>query len=159
MERNSRSFVKRVHIINHNAEAVCDFLHAQMASPGSIIKELFYPKWQTRETYDTYKFPVPEGHGCGNFGGLVSVKFTSEEAAHAFYDALPCAKGPTFGTNFTVMCPYVLLSHYWELEWAAQYGVDKDLVRISVGMEDKETLFAWCRIALSAAEKAVDSRF
>lgn len=25
MERNSPNFIKRVHIINHNAEAVCDF--------------------------------------------------------------------------------------------------------------------------------------
>ncbi len=29
------------------------------------------------------------------------------------------AKGPGFGTNFTLACPYTLLAHYTELEWAA----------------------------------------
>lgn len=88
----------------------------------------------------------------------MSLKFRTREAAYAFYDALPCAKGPSLGTNFTLTCPYTVLAHYWELDWTAQYGVDEDLVRISVGMEDKDTLFEWCRSALNAAEAAVDKR-
>ena len=71
----------------------------------------------------------------------------------AFYDALDTAKGPSLGTNFTLTSPYVLLAHYQELEWASSFGVDPDLLRISVGLEDglEETFSN----ALKAAEAAV----
>jgi cystathionine gamma-synthase len=46
------------------------------------------------------------------------------------------------------------LAHYTELEWAAQYGVEAGLVRISVGMEDTKVLLEWFETALSAAESA-----
>lgn len=39
-------------------------------------------------------------------------------ATYVSYD-LQVAKGPGFGTNFTLACPYTLLAHYTELEWAA----------------------------------------
>jgi cystathionine gamma-synthase len=32
--------------------------------------------------------------------------------------------------------PYTILAHFTELEWAAEFGVEEGLVRISVGMED-----------------------
>lgn len=56
------------------------------------------------------------------------------------FDALETAKGPSLGTNFTLCCPYTLLAHYGELEWAAQFGVDSHLIRISVGLEETEEL-------------------
>ena len=34
------------------------------------------------------------------------------------------AQGPGFGTNFTLACPYTLLAHYHELDWAASCGVE-----------------------------------
>ncbi len=39
-----------------------------------------------------------------------------------------------------------------ELEWAAQFGVPSDLIRISVGLEDEEDLKSRFAIALKAAE-------
>ena len=77
----------------------------------------------------------------------------SPEVAHAFYDNLPCAKGPSLGTNFTLSCCYTVLAHFHELDWAASQGIDADLVRISVGMEDKETLLQALRVAIKAAEE------
>lgn len=56
------------------------------------------------------------------------------------FDALETAKGPSLGTNFTLCCPYTLLAHYGELEWAGQFGVDSHLIRISVGLEETEEL-------------------
>ena len=53
-----------------------------------------------------------------------------------FYDALSLPKGPSLGTNFTLVCPYALLAHYNELSWAESYGVPRNLIRISVGLED-----------------------
>lgn len=64
------------------------------------------------------------------------------------------AKGPSLGTNFTLACPYTILAHYAELDWAAQYGVPKSLVRISIGLEDVSWLHKVFADALKAAEDA-----
>ena len=32
---------------------------------------------------------------------------------------MPFFKGPSLGTNFTLACPYTILGHYLELDWAA----------------------------------------
>lgn len=53
-------------------------------------------------------------------------------------------------------CPFVLLAHYTELEWARSYGVDPDLVRVSVGLEDASVLRRWFDKALEVARKAVE---
>jgi cystathionine gamma-synthase len=63
------------------------------------------------------------GEGGSGFGGLFSLTFAGQRTAEAFYDALACATGPSLGTNFTLACPYTILAHYAELDWAAQYGV------------------------------------
>jgi cystathionine gamma-synthase len=147
MERNSRNFSQRAAKIDANAEHVCDFLHA-VASPSSPITEVFYPKWQTADNYAAHRLPG------GGFGGLFSLAFASQAAAEAFYDALACAKGPSLGTNFTLACPYTILAHYTELDWAAQYGVHKSLVRITIGLEDVNWLHKVFADALKAAEDA-----
>jgi len=54
-------------------------------------------------------------------------------------------KGPSLGTNFTLVCPYTLLAHYCELDWAASFGVPGHLIRVSVGLEAPEVcvLYYW----------------
>ncbi|KAI0298651.1 pyridoxal phosphate-dependent transferase [Multifurca ochricompacta] len=148
MERNSRNFSRRAAQIDVNAERVCDFLHAASQKPSSSITDVFYPKWQTAEHYAARRLPG------GGFGGLFSLSFVSQGAAEAFYDALACDKGPSLGTNFTLACPYTILAHYGELDWAAQYGVPRSLVRVSVGMEDVSWLDTVFANALRAAEEA-----
>jgi cystathionine gamma-synthase len=56
------------------------------------------------------------------------------------YDALRLNKGPSFGTPFTLVCPYTLLAHYHELEWAEGCGVPANLLRVSCGLEPVETI-------------------
>lgn len=58
------------------------------------------------------------------------------------------------GTNFTIACPYTLLTHYSELDWAAGWDVSMNIVRLSIGMEDEDTILGWVKHALEAAEKA-----
>ncbi|KAK4694899.1 hypothetical protein P7C71_g2754, partial [Lecanoromycetidae sp. Uapishka_2] len=144
MERNSRDFVSRIARMNQNAEAVCDTLQT---SP--IVKEVYYPKYSpTRANYDYCRNPN------GGYGGLLSVTFKTTAQAVTFFDKLETAKGPSLGTNFTLSSPYVILAHYGELEWAAQYGIEADLVRISVGLEDAADLRAKVERALAVAANA-----
>ncbi|KAF9482287.1 PLP-dependent transferase [Pholiota conissans] len=160
MERNSRDFKRRIRVIDTNAEAVCDFLRAHSLAGGAsspAIKEVFYPKYTTRQNYDICRIKSADGGEAGGFGGLFSLTFTSLAASHAFFDALPCYKGPSLGTNFTLACPFTILAHFGELDWAAKYGVEEGLVRISVGMEDSRILLRSFEIALKAAEAALIS--
>jgi cystathionine gamma-synthase len=148
MERNSRDFIGRVDRINTNAEAICDILRDH-----PVVKAIYYPKEPpARPFYDACRLPQ------GGYGGLLSVVFNTKEQSQAFYDAIEIAKGPSLGTNFTLCSPYVLLAHYQELPWAAECGVDPDLVRVSVGLEETEELRETFRKALRAAEAVTDSR-
>ncbi len=85
------------------------------------------------------------------FGCLLSLKLNGgQEKAKTFYDALKVCKGPSLGTNFTLVCPYVLLAHYNELNWAGSCGVPSDLIRVSVGLEDPDDLWERFENALNA---------
>jgi cystathionine gamma-synthase len=110
----------------------------------NTVDKIYYPKYVTKDVYDAYKRPN------GGYGGVFSILLRNVDAARMFFDALPCAKGPSLGTNFTLACPYTLLAHYNELEWAAEYGVSAHLIRVSVGLEDVAQLRKWFDIALSA---------
>lgn len=167
LERNSRDFRPRVYKINENAEAICELLysrsvqayesrqrnHSSAAPPAPkkdlVVKQVYYPKWVDTDIYNGLKTPE------GGYGGLFSVTFTSQIAAKAFFDGLACEKGPSLGTNFTLACPFVILAHYTELDWVKQFGVDPYLVRVSVGLENREVLISWIEAALKNAEDAV----
>ncbi|KAI6356660.1 Cystathionine gamma-synthase [Pyricularia oryzae] len=145
MERNSRDFASRVVRINVNAEAVCDLLHSH-----PLVRRVHYPRVNAdRANYEQCRLP------SGGYGGLLSVVFRDKEAAVAFYDAIKTAKGPSLGTNFTLVSPYVLLAHYNELDWAASLGVDPNLLRISIGLGETEELVDTFKKALEVAEVAV----
>ena len=66
----------------------------------------------------------------------------------AFYDRLRCAKGPSFGTTFTIVCPFAYLADYDLVTNAAgraellARGLDPELMRIAVGAEPFEEIRA-----------------
>ncbi|KAJ2161359.1 Cystathionine gamma-synthase [Coemansia sp. RSA 552] len=142
LERNSRNFMGRVMEINGNALAVAELLRA-----STKVADVRYPKFVTPENYARIMRPTRDA----GYGGLLSVIFVGgEPAARAFYDSLGCWKGPSLGTNFTLASPYTILAHYGELDWAAGYGVQADLVRVSVGLEPRSELLAMFQAALDA---------
>lgn len=144
LERNSRDFMTRIDRINANAEAICEVL-----ANNPLVKTVHYPKHNESKTnYDAVKLP------SGGYGGLLSVVFHRKADAMVFYDSIETAKGPSLGTNFTLTSPYVVLAHYAELDWAASLGVDPDLIRISVGLEDTDQLVDVFQSALRAAAEA-----
>ena len=155
MERNSRDFQRRIAEIDENTEAVCDMLYAASRAGGdsnSPLDRVYYPKWETSANYDACRVKGPGR--AGGYGGLFSVDFTSRATSAAFFDALPCFKGPSLGTNFTLACPYTILAHYAEISWAASFSVSDTLVRVSIGMQDRESLLAAFTVALDAARAA-----
>lgn len=144
MERNSRDYQTRIERTNRNSEMLCGVL-----SEHPLVKRVYYPLVNpSRPNYEACRLPE------GGYGGLLSVTFHRRECAMAFYDAVETAKGPSLGTNFTLTSPYVLLAHYSELDWAAQFGVEPDLIRVSVGLEETEELK---RIFVNALEVAKQS--
>ena len=154
MERNSRDFMRRIKRIDENTEAVCDLLLSHSQTSGAI-KHVFYPKWTFRDNYERCRRRGPDGVPTGGFGGLLSLTFHSDAASRAFFDSLPINKGPSLGTNFSLACPYTVIAHYTELQWAAEYGVEEGLVRVSVGMEGREDLLERFKIAIEAAGAAI----
>ncbi|BGP39927.1 Cystathionine gamma-synthase [Rhodotorula kratochvilovae] len=168
MERNSRDFQARIVQENSNTEMLCEFLRSRRipdppaegvtAAPALaagvdaeqlVVREVYYPKYMTPEHY------LASQRAGGGFGALFSLTFSSILASRTFFDALPCYKGPSLGTNFTLACPYTILAHYTELEWAKEWGVEKGLIRVSTGLEEPEMLREWFETALDKAEAAV----
>ena len=169
MNNNSRDFIQRVRHASSNA----NWLVQQLLRPHPSVQEVYYPKGSSTEAiYEQFRVKstttsgtstdddmpdvVGDVKGEGGYGYLVSIKFTTPAKARAFYDALDVAKGPSLGTNFTLCCAYTLLAHYRELEWAAEFGVVEDLVRISVGLESREWLGERVGRALEAAGNCED---
>lgn len=142
LERQSRSFRERMQIHNRNGEQIAERLRNHPA-----VDTVWYPKWDSPGHYESLKRPG------GGYSSLLS--FTLHDGAHnapRVYDALRLCKGPTLGTEFTLVCPYTLLAHYGELDWAESCGVSSHLIRVSVGTEDPD--FIWQRFeeALRASE-------
>lgn len=132
LEERSRDFESRVRRINQVAEELADYLRDHTA-----IETIYYPKFDRVGGYEDLRAET------GGYGGLISILLhDAPRTAPRFYDRLKISKGPSLGTNYTLVCPYTLLAHYRELDWAESHGVSRWLLRISVGMEDSADLRA-----------------
>jgi len=109
------------------------------------VEHVWYPKWEFSEVYEAVRRPE------GGWGSLITfLPKNAETTAPRIYNALEFCKGPSLGTVFTLACPFTLLAHYTELEWAAECGVPSNLIRISAGLEDAEELWRRLETALES---------
>ncbi len=141
LEQDSRCCRERVEQINATAQAVCEFL-----STHPSVESVYYPSITDREIYDRFKRPD------GGYGGLFS--FVLKDAANVtegFFDALEITKGPNLGTSFSLCCPFTMIAHYNELEWAESAGASRWLIRISTGIEPANELIARFERAFNTA--------
>jgi len=117
----------------------------------SVVTEVYYPKycWSKSNYEAQMRLPTPEF--TAGYGGLFTIQFCSTEAAQVFFDALNVHKGPSLGANLTLAQPYVQTVFWREMDWAAGYGLNASIVRISVGLEDKEALLSAFKVALKKA--------
>lgn len=135
---NIKGYAKRMKTINANGAALADWL-----SQHPAVAQVWHPSLTTREHYDAVK------RKNGGYGGLLSFVLKAPKKTPKVYDALRLSKGPSFGTPFTLVCPYVMLAHYHELEWAEGCGVPPNLLRVSCGLEPISALTAAFEEALA----------
>ncbi len=129
--RNIEGFETRMEKVNKSGEAVADFLKEH-----PLVKRVYYPKYNETANFEAIKTSK------GGYGGLLSIELKNSRKAPAFYDALPLTKGPSLGTEFTLVSPYTMLAHYDELEWAELHEVSQNLIRFSIGTEPSEQIIA-----------------
>jgi cystathionine gamma-synthase len=132
---NSANFPERNAKINDTSERLADFLNSH-----PDVETVWYPKLCA---------PLYPKVQKGGYGGLMSIHLHPHMCQRAFYDGLDVAKGPSLGTNFTLICPYTLLAHYHELDFALSCNVPPNLIRIAVGLEDFDVLKARFEAALA----------
>ncbi len=141
LEIDSRDCRERVEQINRTALEVCEYLGRNPA-----VESVYYPAVTDREMYDRYR------RKDGGYGGLFSIVLKdAAKVTETFYDALEITKGPNLGTSFSLCCPFTLIAHYDELEWAESAGASRYLIRISVGLEPADELIHRLTRALRAA--------
>ena len=133
-DAQARSFPERMR--RHNANGL---LIAQRLRAHPAVEKVWYPKWEFSEPYEAVRRPD------GGWGALVTfLPKNAETTSPRIYDRMAVCKGPSLGTIFTLACPFTLLAHYTELDWAESCGVSRYLIRISVGLEDPQEL--WQRL-------------
>lgn len=129
LTQNVRSYGERIEVVNRNASIL-----AQWLADREEIAEVWHPSLIQA---DHYRAVMTER---GGFGGLLSFVLKNPKKTPKVYDALALSKGPSFGTNFTLVCPYTMLAHYTELDWAEGFGVPSNLLRVSIGCEPIEVI-------------------
>lgn len=136
-ERSSRACARVAKYLESRTDAIARVLWALQPSSADAFRRL------SRTPSDALG------------GAVVSVIVAGGvEAMRRFYDQLECAKGPSFGTTFTLACPFLYLAHYDLVSTPeghtvlAEAGLDPALVRISVGLEPVEEILAMIERAL-----------
>nr|WP_193213071.1 PLP-dependent transferase [Luteolibacter marinus] len=137
---NLKGYPARMAMPNANGLALAQLLAGH---PG--VADVWHPSLITRENYDKIKAPR------GGYGPLLSFALKNPRKAPKVFDSLQVCKGPSFGTPFTLACPYTLLAHFHELDWADACGVPSHLIRVSCGSEETDGLLARFSAALEHA--------
>jgi cystathionine gamma-synthase len=141
LDRQARGFPERMQRHNQNGLFIAEQLRQHPA-----VERVWYPKWEFSEAYEAVRRPT------GGWGALITfLPRRAEQMSPLIYDRLACCKGPSLGTVFTLACPFTILAHYTELEWAEACGVSRYLIRLSVGLEDPAEIWRRLETALAVS--------
>lgn len=125
-----QNYESRMKIISSNTKKLVEYFKT-----APFIDEIFYclsPKYAS----NYQKLMIDEN----SYTGIVSVTFKKD--FKEVYDKLNFAKGPSLGTEFTLLMPYTYLAHYDLItskngnEFLNKIGLPINLLRISVGCEN-----------------------
>lgn len=125
-----KNYESRMKIISSNTKKLVEYFKT-----APFIDEIFYclsPKYAS----NYQKLMINKD----SYTGIISVTFKKD--FKEVYDKLNFAKGPSLGTEFTLLMPYTYLAHYDLVtsqkgqEFLKEIGLPINLLRISVGVED-----------------------
>ncbi len=124
-----RDYKQRVKDISKNTKDLVEYFKS-----CSYIDKIYY--CLSEENEKNYRQTMIDEN---SYTGVVSVTFN--EDIKDIYDKLNFAKGPSLGTEFTLLMPYTYLAHYDLIiseegnKFLEKINLPIDLVRISVGRE------------------------
>ncbi|KAE8389071.1 pyridoxal phosphate-dependent transferase [Aspergillus alliaceus] len=147
LRNNSKDLVWRMKRCSDSALYLVDLFQSHTS-----IAQVNHPS--TSPTRSLYRRLMREG---GSYGNVLSVVFREPRNAEHFYNTLNVCKGTSFGANFTLALPYVQLANYLTRDKVGKYGVPQHIIRLSVGLEDKEQLLQVVAAALAEVERLEES--
>lgn len=131
-----KGYEQRVKTIGLNSKKLVEYFQS-----CDYIDQIFYCLQDS--SHDNYKTLMKHEDA---HAGVISVTF--KKPFHKVYDALNFAKGPSLGTEFTLLMPYVYLAHYDYIlckkgqAFLKEHNLPVDLLRISVGAENIDDIIA-----------------
>lgn len=146
--RNLDGFEKRVAKYNENAMRLAEYLEKHPK-----VKKVYYPGLSSHPDHEIARRYLK------GFGSLLSFILAgdTETNTRQFYDHIgtPIIKAPSLGSEQTLLCLYVVLTHYFDPpEKLAKMGLDKNLLRVSAGLEDIQEIIQAFEAAFNWIDRA-----
>jgi len=137
--RSIKTLAYRMKAHNENAIAICRVLEKDRR-----IKKLFYPGLKSHPQYKIIKKQMR------GFGGMISIDVGSYKSAEQFCNALRIFQiAESLGGVESLVCHPATMTHASvPKEFRDKLGITDGLVRLSVGIEDKEDLITDIKEAL-----------
>jgi len=141
--RNYQNLMPR---LNENARTVVGHLLKR----GRGLRRLY---WSLQDgSRDNY---LRLARAPDRIGAVIS--FEVEGSMERFYDAVPIAKGPSFGMSTSLLCPFVYLAHYDLVasedgrRLLAEAELPPELLRLSIGVEPAGAIIDALELGFAAA--------
>ncbi|RXJ88757.1 cystathionine gamma-synthase [Arcobacter sp. CECT 8983] len=129
-----KDYKERVKAISTNTKKLVSYLEN-----SDLIKKVYH--CMDEENKELYSQTIIDDN---SYCGVISIEFT--KPLTQTYDKLNFAKGPSLGTEFTLLMPYTYLAHYDLIitesgrKHLEEVNLPVDLIRISVGVEPIEEI-------------------
>ncbi len=139
--------IGRMAEVTHRLSVTAAEIARRLAAHPSVARVRTADQGPTAATYRRLLRP---GAGAG---ALITLELRGD--MRGVYDRLAVAKGPSFGLRYTLAAPFLWLAHFEEVTneqgraKIQEAGLDPDLLRISVGLEPVEEIWAAFELALA----------
>jgi cystathionine gamma-synthase len=139
--------VDRMEEVSRRLSATAAEIARRLAAHPAVARVRTADQGPTAAAYRSLLRP-----GAGT-GALITLELRGD--MRRVYDRLGVAKGPSFGLRYTLAAPFLWLAHFEEVttEQGRAHiraaGLDPDLLRISVGLEPVEDIWAAFEHALA----------
>lgn len=120
--------------VNGNAAKATQYLEMHAA-----VRRIFHPHTGASSSHFSRI-----ARSKASLGSIITLELDKPLAD--FYDQSTVVKGPSFGTQFTMMCPFMFLAHYDLVSteegrtYLRSLDIEPDLIRLSIGAEPFEII-------------------